>query len=202
MRISGGKARGIPLKSPEKGTRPATDRMREAVFSSLGPQIEGARVLDLFAGSGAYGLEALSRGAGSALFIEKDRRAVAVLKQNAAAVAKSMGAGAGAATVRAGDVLRWEPQVGDAFDVIFCDPPYDFVRGCADGIFERAARWLGGCAADSGADEPARGRWLVFEMPAEFRAEPAGWELVRRLGKGSGRDPSVCIYRLLADSTA
>ena len=74
MRLTGGRARGIPLKAPDEGTRPATDQLREAVFSSLAARIPGARVLDLFAGSGSYGLEAWSRGADRVVFIEKNYR--------------------------------------------------------------------------------------------------------------------------------
>ena len=76
MRITGGKARGIPLASPKgDATRPATDQLREAVFSSLGARIEGAQVADLFAGTGAYGLEAMSRGAIGGIFVEAFERA-------------------------------------------------------------------------------------------------------------------------------
>ena len=92
MRITGGKARGINLTTGRAAhVRPATDRMREAVFSSLGKAVESASVLDLFAGSGSYGMEALSRGAGSALFVEKHPQAVDALQRNLDAVLKSMG---------------------------------------------------------------------------------------------------------------
>src|SRR5210317_1086641 len=92
MRITGGRARGIPLSTGRaKHVRPATDRMREAVFSSLGQRIEEALVLDIFAGSGSYGLEALSRGAKSVLFVDKHPQAVIALQQNLAVVLKSLG---------------------------------------------------------------------------------------------------------------
>jgi 16S rRNA (guanine966-N2)-methyltransferase len=90
MRISGGKARGIPLraaKAPE--LRPATEANRERLFSSLGQQIQNARVLDLFAGTGSYGLEALSRGAAEAYFVEKNRKITKDLKDNLSKVLKS-----------------------------------------------------------------------------------------------------------------
>ncbi|MCB0386966.1 MAG: RsmD family RNA methyltransferase, partial [Bdellovibrionales bacterium] len=91
MRITGGRARGIPLIAPTgQGTRPATDRMREAVFSSLGPLVEGSRCLDLFAGTGAYGLEALSRGATAVSFVENDTKALRALKTNQDTVLKSL----------------------------------------------------------------------------------------------------------------
>ncbi len=90
MRITGGRARGIPLHAPRgRETRPATDQLREAVFSSLGPRVEGARVADLFAGTGSYGLEALSRGATSGCFVENNRQALVCLRANLAAVLRS-----------------------------------------------------------------------------------------------------------------
>src|SRR5688572_19711372 len=92
MRISGGKARGIPLSVPKgDAVRPATDGMRQAVFSSLGERVVGARFLDLFAGSGAYGLEALSRGASGGVFVEQNAKAANCVRRNIAAVCKSLG---------------------------------------------------------------------------------------------------------------
>src|SRR5947199_1862085 len=92
MRISGGIARGIPLSVPKGDrVRPATDGMRQAVFSSLGERVVGARFLDLFAGSGAYGLEAMSRGASGGSFVEQNAKAAACIRQNIAAVGKSLG---------------------------------------------------------------------------------------------------------------
>src|SRR6185312_3355422 len=92
MRISGGQARGIPLVVPKgDAVRPATDGMRQAAFSSLGAVVPGARFLDLFAGSGAYGLEALSRGAANGVFVEKNAKAAGCLRQNLTAVCKSLG---------------------------------------------------------------------------------------------------------------
>src|SRR4051812_45085113 len=97
MRISGGGARGIPLLVPKgDAVRPATDAMRQGVFSSLGEHVVGARFLDLFAGSGAYGLEAFSRGAAGGRFVEQNAKAVACLRQNIAAVSKSVGRDAAA----------------------------------------------------------------------------------------------------------
>ncbi|MGA0091699.1 MAG: RsmD family RNA methyltransferase, partial [Candidatus Nanopelagicales bacterium] len=96
MRIIAGNAGGRRLDAPPPGTRPTTDRVREALFSSLDSAIrlehggwDGVRVLDLFAGSGAVGLEAMSRGAGSATLVERDRRCAEVLRRNVAAVAPS-----------------------------------------------------------------------------------------------------------------
>ncbi|PWU06051.1 MAG: methyltransferase, partial [Verrucomicrobia bacterium] len=83
MKITGGLAKGIPIKSSTKSTlRPATDYLRQAIFSSLGNLVENASFLDLFAGTGAYGLEAWSRGASGGLFVEKDRLFIPILQSN------------------------------------------------------------------------------------------------------------------------
>lgn len=106
MRITGGLARGIVLRVPGGDqVRPATDAMRQAVFSSLGARVAGATFLDLFAGAGGYGLEALSRGAASGVFIEKNAAAAACLRQNLAAVRKSLGS----APPPGGQVVRAAP---------------------------------------------------------------------------------------------
>jgi 16S rRNA (guanine966-N2)-methyltransferase len=120
-RIVGGRAGGRRLEVPPKGTRPTSERVREAMFSALESAIDldGAHVLDLYAGSGALGLEALSRGAESATFVESDRRALDVLRRNADAV------GLPGAVVLPGAV---ESVLGQAatepFDVVLADPPY------------------------------------------------------------------------------
>lgn len=122
MRIISGVAGGIPIKVPEAVTRPTTDKVRQALFSSLGECVVGARVLDLFAGSGALGLEALSRGAQSAVFVDQHRGAVEVIRAN---VAKSRLNGA---TVLSGDAFRTLEGMArtnaGSFDLIFADPPY------------------------------------------------------------------------------
>jgi 16S rRNA (guanine966-N2)-methyltransferase len=107
---------------PGRGTRPTSDRVREALFSTLGP-IAGARVLDLFAGSGALAIEALSRGAASALLVERDPRAVTVIRANLDA----LGLAAPEAVVHAGPAraaLRSASARGDTYDLVFLDPPY------------------------------------------------------------------------------
>jgi 16S rRNA (guanine966-N2)-methyltransferase len=118
VRIIAGTAKGRRLVSPRGGaTRPLTDRVREALFSSLGADVIGARVLDLYAGSGSVGLEALSRGAASVVFVERDRRALTALRTNVAAV------GLGGEVV-ADDVERYVTRLADSIDVAFVDPPY------------------------------------------------------------------------------
>lgn len=121
MRIITGKARGIALKAP-KGelTRPTADRVKEAVFSMLQFDIEGRRVLDLFAGSGQMGLEALSRGAAEAIFVEKSKEALSVIKDNIQKTKLT-----DSATVIASDYLDFiKRSRGKSFDIIILDPPY------------------------------------------------------------------------------
>jgi len=119
MRVVAGEFRGRRLQAPRgRSTRPTADRVREALFSMLG-DVSGARVLDLYAGSGALGIEALSRGAASAVFVERDAAAVAAIRRNLETV------GAGAADVRRQDVLRFLAAATDRFDLVFADPPYD-----------------------------------------------------------------------------
>jgi 16S rRNA (guanine966-N2)-methyltransferase len=119
MRIISGQARGRRLRAPDTSTtRPATDRVREAVFSSLGSSVEGAAVADLYAGSGAYGLEALSRGADTVVFVENGRKALATLEANIETV------GLGGAVV-AGDVGVFLSRGGHRFDLVFMDPPWE-----------------------------------------------------------------------------
>jgi 16S rRNA (guanine966-N2)-methyltransferase len=117
MRIIAGVAKSRRLVSPGAATRPMTDRAREAIFSSLGARVTGARVLDLYAGSGAMGLEALSRGAADCTFVERDRKAVSAIRTNVEAV------GLGGEVV-AGDVARFVTTTNGRYDLAFVDPPY------------------------------------------------------------------------------
>ncbi len=118
MRIIAGIAKGRRLLAPRgASTRPMMDRAREGLFSSLGESVEGAAVLDLYAGSGSLGLEALSRGAESAVFVEQSRAALAALRANAAAV------GLGGEVV-ADDVGTYVERAPGTFDLVFVDPPY------------------------------------------------------------------------------
>lgn len=115
-----GKAGGRRLKVPPQGTRPTSERVREALFNALeaAGELRDARVLDLYAGSGALGLEALSRGAADAMFVESDRRAVAVLRGNVAELALG-------GTVRPGQVDTILAQPADKpFGLVLADPPY------------------------------------------------------------------------------
>lgn len=120
-RIVAGAAGGRRLSVPPKGTRPTSERVREALFSAIEAalDLDGARVLDLYAGSGALGLEALSRGASVATFVESERAAISVLEKNIAAV------GLPGAEVRRGRVGTVLAAGGAPYDLVLADPPYD-----------------------------------------------------------------------------
>jgi 16S rRNA (guanine966-N2)-methyltransferase len=123
MRIIAGSYRSRTLEAPAGlATRPTSDRLRETLFNVLAPRIEGAAFLDLYAGSGAVGIEALSRGAASVEFVERAPAALAVLRGNLARLGMTAGFRIHGASV--GTVLR-KMKPGAAFDVVFLDPPYD-----------------------------------------------------------------------------
>lgn len=124
-RIIAGAAGSLALAVPDAGTRPTSDRVRESLFGALdaSDRLVGATVLDLYAGSGALGLEALSRGAASADFVEKSPRAASVTERNARAIARAV-PGAHARVHRA-DVDAFLRASARAYDLVFVDPPYD-----------------------------------------------------------------------------
>jgi 16S rRNA (guanine966-N2)-methyltransferase len=129
VRVVAGEFRGRRLAAPRGArTRPTADKVREALFSMLG-DVSGARVLDLYAGSGALGIEALSRGAESAVFVERDARAAAAIERNLASL------GLEQPVVRQ-DVLRFLARGQGMFDLVFCDPPYDSASGLAGPLAE------------------------------------------------------------------
>lgn len=140
MRIIAGRYKGRRLKAPDwPGLRPTSDKLRETLFNILAPRIEGARVVDGYAGTGACGIEALSRGAAHVSFIEKNRRAVSLIEENL----RSCGVERGytiqcAEVVAALDAL----PAADAFDLILLDPPYDSENVSA--ALDAAARRLAG----------------------------------------------------------
>jgi 16S rRNA (guanine966-N2)-methyltransferase len=183
MRITGGLARGIPLRLPKgDAVRPATDALRQAVFSSLAARVGEARFLDLFAGSGAYGLEAFSRGAAGGVFVEKDARTAGFIRENIAAVAKSVGRPADALQVVTADATRVLP--GEVPDLVFIDPPYALIAETAPALLGRLYQFLA----------PKPDALLVFEMPGELAVSVPGWECVKQLGKGA-RQPTVRILK-------
>jgi 16S rRNA (guanine966-N2)-methyltransferase len=127
MRVIAGHLRGRRLSAPRgRTTRPTSDRVREALFSMLGP-IDGSSVLDLFAGTGALGIEALSRGAAKALFVERDAAAVAALRGNLARLELAEPL----VHVKVGEALpalRSARRAGETYDLVFVDPPYGQLR--------------------------------------------------------------------------
>ena len=134
MRIVGGEWRGRIIKAPRgKSVRPTLDRVREAWMSIVQLSLPGARVLDLFSGSGSLGIEALSRGASSAEFVDSDPRSLAVLRDNLATV----GAEKRATVTRADAITFVESLSDDSYDVVFADPPY-----ATDAAVRLAERWL------------------------------------------------------------
>lgn len=170
LRIVGGEYRGRTLTVPNhRGLRPTSDRVRETLFNWLSPVIEGARCVDLFAGSGALGFEAVSRGAAEVVMVERVEAVTRVLRAHAGAL------GTGRVTVVHADALRWLAAEGRPFDIAFLDPPF------ADDLLARSFGLL------------ATGRWLspgarvYLEAPVStgFPTLPSDWHLVR--DKRAGR---------------
>ena len=140
MRIIAGMAKGRTIVGPRgSGTRPMTDHAREALFSSLGPAVLGARIIDLYAGSGSLGLEALSRGAESAVFVEQGREALIALRRNITKVALG-------GVVRNDDVNRFLDRCSSSFDLAFVDPPYALSLASVEEVLAKLERLLDGDA--------------------------------------------------------
>ncbi len=187
MRITGGEFRGRIVAVPKSGAvRPTQDRVRESLFNILAPEIAGADFLDLFAGSGAVGLEALSRGAASATFVESNRRHIAALTRNVETLA---GAAGRAYAIAADDAYRWlERYAGPGFSIGFADPPYALGA-------ERGYAAVLATLAERGVIRP--GGLFAAEMTAVQRAEETpGWELLRDRRYGKTR---ICIWRRAND---
>jgi 16S rRNA (guanine966-N2)-methyltransferase len=137
VRVVGGRLGGRRLKAvPGRGTRPTSDRVREALFGVLGERVEGARVLDLFAGTGALGIEAMSRGAGSAVLVEQAAPAVAVIRANLEAL--DLDDTVKVRRTRVETYLR--TQRDGPFDLVLLDPPYAAPVGLVAGVLGRLAR--------------------------------------------------------------
>lgn len=178
VRIIGGHWRGTRLQVPPlPGLRPTPDRVRETLFNWLQPVLPGARVLDLFAGTGALGLEAVSRGAAAALLVERDPRACEALRELVARLSAQ-----DAVTVLRGDALAvLDAPLHGRFDIVFLDPPFD--AGAWPAVLERLPPWLAGDA------------WLYLESPAALAPRvPDGWQLHR---EGSTRGTRHALYRRL-----
>ncbi len=136
MRVIAGQFKGRRLKTPKwDGVRPTSDKLRETLFNILAPRIAGAQVLDAYAGTGALGIEALSRGADHVTFVDKDRRAAALIAENAQICGLQ-----GGYTIACGDFLASHGGVTGSFDLILLDPPYDI--GNVRDVLDRAAGLL------------------------------------------------------------
>ena len=168
MRVIAGRLKGRRLKAPAwDGLRPTSDKLRETLFNILAPRIGGARVLDGYAGTGAIGIEAISRGAGHVTFVEQDRRAVALITQNLTGCGVE-----GGYTIHRGDVAAVLPGLtASAFDLILLDPPYDIMTITA--VLDASARVL------------ARDGLVVLEHATRHLPEhPASLEPVRQVKSG------------------
>jgi 16S rRNA (guanine966-N2)-methyltransferase len=182
MRVISGTAGGLQLKSPKKHPlRPTQDRIRQVIFSSLAERIPGARALDLYAGTGSLGIEALSRGAESAMFVEQEPEAAQCIRENLAHCKLAGG------EVRAEDALaflRTPPQ--KKFDLVFADPPYLKSRGALDG--DPLLEWLPAFLATDGL--------FVWEHYAGRELENSTrWEVIRHRNYG---ETGLSFIRLLA----
>jgi 16S rRNA (guanine(966)-N(2))-methyltransferase RsmD len=178
MRVIAGAFKGRRLKAPTwAGLRPTSDKLRETLFNILAPRIEGARVLDGFAGTGAVGIEALSRGAAHVTFVDADRRAAALVEQNLAAC----GIASGFAVERGGvaAVLRRLPETV-CFDVIVLDPPYDAPDA--------------GDALQAASGRLAAGGVLVLERAT--RREPAVPPALKRTRDVKSGDSTLTFYTM------
>jgi 16S rRNA (guanine966-N2)-methyltransferase len=166
LRVVSGSAGGLRLVAP-KGARPSTDRVKEALFASLGPgPIEGAAVLDLYAGSGALGIEALSRGAARAVFVDRDRRAVDAIHVNLETTGFAEQARVHGSSV--GAFVRRRPS--EPFGLVLLDPPYDLSPAELGTVL----------AALSAPGRLEAGATVVLECRAGSRpALPEGWRVGR-----------------------
>lgn len=173
MRVIAGKAKGRRLKSPGLGTRPMTDRMKEAVFSSLG-ELKGLVVLDLYAGSGSLGLEALSRGAKSARFVESARDAIVKLEENI----ETTGLGSKAEVTWADVASTLQFGADDRVDLVFLDPPYSMPLATVRADLE--ALVMNGFLSDEG-------RIVVHRPAKKGKLKPLGLELMWEREYGQSR---------------
>ena len=179
MRIIAGKAGRIAIKVPSAGARPTTDFVRQATFSIISERVEDARVLDLFAGSGALGLEALSRGARSSVFVDDHRQAVATIQQNLTKTRLD-----GGHAVKS-DVPAFLKRDAASYDLIFADPPYWKYHGDKDHV---------GDLLKGGLVPPrlAPGGWFIAEIGThQPTPEPEDFTLVTRREYGSS---AIVIY--------
>jgi 16S rRNA (guanine966-N2)-methyltransferase len=180
MRVIAGSAGGIQLEVPRRGVRPTMDRVKAAIFSSLADKVIDARVLDLFAGSGGLGIEALSRGAASVMLVDRDRQAIDVITRNLRKVKLE-------ATTRQQDVFEFLKRQSESertrslggFDLIFADPPYEQMESgefytdklLKDEILPKLL--------------VPGGIFILEKRPGETVPEFAGWQLIRQKSYGA-----------------
>lgn len=179
MRVVAGSAKGTRLAPVPAGTRPVADRAREGLFSSLGGFVEGARVLDLFAGTGALGIEALSRGAARAVFVDSSPGAARVIAEN---LRRTKLATKG--TVRRTDVLRTLRQKPEQFDLVLLDPPYRLPPAELDAVMAE----LAGQGVVAGGGRVA----LTREKRSYTPVIPLHWLPVKKLSYG---DSVVLVFQ-------
>jgi 16S rRNA (guanine966-N2)-methyltransferase len=174
MRVIAGSAGGVRLAVPKRGVRPTMDRVKAAIFSSLGEAIVGARVLDLFAGSGALGIEALSRGARSVLFVDKDRQSTEAIEKN---LAKTQLEGR-MRRQEVFDFLRTSSRIAK-FQIIFADPPYEKT--------ESGERFTEKLLTNEALPRllDSSGVFVLEKRPGEARPETKLWRAVRQKTYGA-----------------
>lgn len=180
MRVIAGSAKGVRLAPVPRGVRPVSDRAREGLFSSLAAEVPEARVLDLFAGTGALGIEALSRGAERATFVERHPAALRALRENLSRTRLG-----DRAEVIAADATRFVAggREGDGFDLALADPPYDAPSAVVESLLRGLAEgWVGG-----------RGAVVVTRRRTDSTLViPVEWSASKRLEYG---DTAVLVFR-------
>lgn len=177
MRIIAGRLKGRRIASPAwDGLRPTSDRLRETLFNVLAPRVEGARVLDAYAGTGALGFEALSRNAAHVVFVDVDSRATAAIARTASAWGVEEGY-----TIHAGDAVEWLRRLahGPRFDLILLDPPYSLPQ------LRDALDAAAGCLSETGV--------LVLERAT--RREPDDVRSLERVRDLRAGDSTLTFYR-------
>ena len=184
MRIISGIAKGRRIKGPPgRQTRPMTDRAREGLFSAIGAELPGADVLDLYAGSGSLGLEALSRGSATAVFVERDSRALAVLRANVA----SVGLGGQVIPSDVDRFLATTSKDTGGFDLAFVDPPY---RNSPESV-ETTLHFLAALIRTGGGV-------VVHRLKGERRLEAVG---LRHVGEHTYGSTRIWRYRRVSDGS-
>ena len=187
MRVIAGSAGGIRLAVPKCGVRPTMDRVKAAIFSSLGDAVVGARVLDLFAGSGALGIEALSRGASSAVFVEVDRQSAEIIQSN---LAKTRLKG----RIHQQDVFNFlrRPSAAEMFNIIFADPPYEKTRDGTHFTAKLMANEALSQLMDTG------GIFVLEKQPAEALPEMKIWRVTRQKTYGATEVLFLSVGRVIS----